>query len=154
VKSVQELIALVKAQPGKLQYAFSGNGSATHLAAELFTQADIEMHHIPYKGSAPALSDVMAGHAYLIFDSLGSTMPFMRGGKLRSLAVASASRSPAAQDLPTIAESGVPGHDVSAWHGLWAPAGTSRAIVDKLAAEVQKALQMPETRERLSALGI
>jgi tripartite-type tricarboxylate transporter receptor subunit TctC len=155
VKSVQELIALAKAQPGKLQYASSGNGSATHLAAELFkTQAGIEMQHIPYKGSAPAMSDVMAGHAHLVFDSLGSTTPFMKTGKLRSLAVSSASRAPAAPDLPSIAESGLPGYDVSSWHGLWAPAGTPKAIVDKLAAEVQKALQMPETRERLSALGI
>lgn len=155
VNSVQELIALAKAQPGKLQYASSGNGSATHLAAELFrAQAGIEMQHIPYKGSAPAISDVMAGHANLIFDSLGTTMQAMKGGKLHSLAVTSASRSPAVPDLPTIAESGVLGYDVSSWHGLWAPAGTPKTIVDKLAAEAQKALQMPDTRERLAALGI
>ena len=155
VKSVQELIALAKAKPGMLQYASSGNGSATHLAAEAFkTMAGIDMQHIAYKGSSPAMTDVMAGHVQLVFDSLGSTTPFLQSGKLRALGLTSAARSSAAPTLPTIAESGVPGYDISTWYGMWAPAATPKAIVDKLSAEVRKVLLLPGVQQQLGARGI
>lgn len=154
-KSVKDLITMAKARPGAVQYASSGNGSATHLAAEAFkSQAGIDMLHVPYKGSSPAMTDVMAGHVPVIFDSLASTLPYMTGGKLRSLAVTSATRSPAAPELPTIAESGVPGYDLSTWYGLRAPAGTPAAIVEKLATEVRAVLKSPEMAKELASRGI
>ncbi|HEX7892220.1 MAG TPA: tripartite tricarboxylate transporter substrate binding protein [Ramlibacter sp.] len=155
VKSVQELIALARSKPGQLQYASSGNGSATHLSAEAFkTQAGINLQHIAYKGSSPAMNDVIAGHVQLIFDSVGSTIPYIKAGKLRPLAVTSAKRSPAVPDLPTIAESGVPGYDISTWYGLWAPTGTPKEIVEQLSAEVHAILQLPDVREQLTSRGI
>nr|WP_240980523.1 tripartite tricarboxylate transporter substrate-binding protein [Ramlibacter agri] len=155
VKSVSELIALAKAKPGQLQYASSGSGSATHLAAEAFKmQAGIDLQHIPYKGSSPAMNDVIAGHVQVVFDSLGSTMPFIQAGKLRGLAVTSAKRSPAEPGLPTISESGVPGYDISTWYGLWAPAGTPKAVVDQLSNEVHAILELPDVREQLTSRGI
>lgn len=155
VASVKELIAAAKAARLPLQYASSGNGSATHLAAEAFkTQAGIDLQHIAYKGSAPAMADVMAGHVQLIFDSIGSTMPQAKAGKLRALAVTSAKRSSAAPDLPTIAESGVPGYDISTWYGLWAPAATPPAIVARLSSEVQQVLKSPDIQQQLLSRGI
>jgi len=155
VKSVQDLISMAKAQPGKLQYASSGNGSATHLSAEAFkTQAGIDLQHIAYKGSSPAMTDVMAGHVQLVFDSLGSTLPYIKAGKLRALAITSSTRSAVAPEIPTIAESGVPGYDISTWYGLWAPAGTPKEIVDKLSAEVQKILKSSDMQQQLTSRGI
>jgi tripartite-type tricarboxylate transporter receptor subunit TctC len=155
VKSVSELIAAAKAKPGTLQYASSGNGSATHLAAEAFkTQAKVDLQHIAYKGSSPAMNDVIAGHVQIIFDSVGSTLPYTKAGKLRPLAVTSAKRSAATPDLPTIAESGVPGYDISTWYGLWAPAGTPRDIVDKLSSEVHDILQSPDVKQQFTSRGI
>jgi tripartite-type tricarboxylate transporter receptor subunit TctC len=154
-KSVRELIAEAKAKPGMLQYASSGNGSATHLSAEAFkSQAKIDLTHVPYKGSSPAITDVMAGHVPIIFDSLGSTLPFVKSGKLRALAVTSSTRSPAAPDLPTIDEAGLPGYDISTWFGLWAPAGTPKDVVEKIAAEVRQILRTPEVAQDLNTRGI
>lgn len=154
-RTVKELIALAKAKPGELQYASSGNGSATHLAAEAFkSQAGIAMQHIAYKGSSPAMTDVMAGHVQLVFDSLASTLPYIKAGKLKALGITSATRSAAAPELPTIAESGVPGYDISTWYGLWAPAGTPKEVVDRLSAEVQKILRTPEMQQQLTSRGM
>jgi tripartite-type tricarboxylate transporter receptor subunit TctC len=154
VKSVQELIALGKAQPNLLNFGSSGNAAAPHLAGESFKIATgVQMQHVPYKGSAPALTDLIGGQVQLIFDSMPSAMPHVKSGKIRALAVTTAKRSPTVPDLPTIAESGVPGFDISTWYGVWAPAGTPKEIVNKVAAEMAKALQQPAMRERLAALG-
>ncbi len=153
-KSVKELIALAKAKPGELTFASSGNGQSTHLAAELFdTMAGIKMTHVPYKGSAPALTDVMGGQVSLFFDTMLSAMPHVRSGKLKALAVTSAARSPAAPELPTVAESGLPGYEAIAWNGLVAPASTPKEVVARLNAELKKALELPEIRERFAAQG-
>jgi len=153
-KSVQELIALAKAKPGTLNYASSGNGQSTHLSAELFaTMAGIKMNHIPYKGSAPALTDVMGGQASLMFDTMLSAMPQVKNGKLKAIAVTSASRSPAAPDVPTVAESGLPGYEAIAWNGLLVPAATPADVVAKLNAELKKALDAPDVKDRFSAQG-
>jgi tripartite-type tricarboxylate transporter receptor subunit TctC len=153
-KSVQELIALAKSKPGKLNFASSGNGQSTHLSAELFSSmAGIKMNHVPYKGSAPALTDVIGGQADLMFDTMLSAMPQVKTGKLRALAVTSAARSPAAPDLPTVAESGLPGYAAIAWNGLLAPAGTPKDVVAKLNAELKKTLETADVKERFAAQG-
>jgi tripartite-type tricarboxylate transporter receptor subunit TctC len=153
-KNVKELIAIGKAKPGSLNYASSGNGQSTHLSAELFaTMAGIKMNHIPYKGSAPALTDVMGGQASLMFDTMLSAMPHVKNGKLRAIAVTSAARSPAAPDVPTVAESGLPGYEAIAWNGLLVPAGTPTGVVGKLNAELRKALDAPDVKDRFSAQG-
>ena len=153
-KNVQDLIALGKAKPGTLNYASSGNGQSTHLSAELFaTMSGIKMNHIPYKGSAPALTDVMGGQASLMFDTMLSAMPHVKNGKLKAIAVTSAARSPAAPDVPTVAESGLPGYEAIAWNGLLVPAGTPTDVVAKLNAELKKALDAPEVKDRFSAQG-
>jgi tripartite-type tricarboxylate transporter receptor subunit TctC len=152
--NVKELIALAKSKPGELAFASSGPGQSTHLAAELFdTMAGIKMTHVPYKGSAPALTDTMGGQTSLFFDTMLSAMPHVRSGKLRALAVTSAQRSPAAPDIPTVAESGLPGYEAIAWNGLLAPAGTPKEVVARLNAEVKKALEVPEIKERFAAQG-
>ena len=153
-KNVAELIALAKAKPGTLNFASSGNGQSTHLSAELFSSmAGIKMNHVPYKGSAPALTDVMGGQAALMFDTMLSAMPHVKSGKLRALAVTSAKRSPAAPDLPTVAESGLPGYEAIAWNNLLAPAGTPRDVIAKLSAELKKVLDQPDVKERFAAQG-
>ena len=153
-KNVQELIALAKAKPGTLNYASSGNGQSTHLSAELFgTMAGIKMNHIPYKGSAPALTHVMGGQAALMFDTMLSAMPHVKNGKLKAFAVTSAARSPAAPDVPTVAESGLPGYEAIAWNGLLVPASTPAEVVAKLNAELKKALDAPDVKDRFSAQG-
>lgn len=152
-KDVASLIAQTKTSA--VQYASSGNGSATHLAAEAFKkQARVDMQHITYKGSAPAMNDVIAGHVQVIIDPIPSSKPFIEAGKLHPLAVTSAKRSIALPNVPTMAESGLPQYDLSTWYGLWAPAGTPPAIASKLANTVQAVLQEPDTRERLAKLGI
>lgn len=154
VKSLKELIALAKAKPGTLNFASAGNGSSTHLAPELFsTMAGIKMNHIPYKGSAPALADVMAGNTQVAFDLMISAMPHVRGGKLKGLATTGRARSPAAPDLPTVAEVGVPGFEVIAWNGLMAPAGTPPEVVAQLNAGIKKVLGQPVVAERISSQG-
>ena len=152
--TLAELVALAKKEPGKLNYASLGNGTAAHLTMEMFkTAAGIDLAHIPYKGSAPAVADLLAGQVQVMVDGLPSALPHVKAGKLRALAVTSAKRSAAAPDLPTIAESGYPGFFADAWSGLFAPKHTPKPIVDKLAAEVQRILDLPDVRERLASLG-
>ena len=154
VNSVQELIAYAKANPGKLNFASSGSGTSIHLSGELFkVMAGVQMTHVPYKGSAPALQDLLGGQVQLMFDNLPPSLPQIKAGKLRALAVTSATRAPALPDIPTIAESGLPGFEASSWFGVLAPAGTSPAIVAKLNAEIAKWLASPEAKEKLAAVG-
>ena len=152
--NVRELIALAKAKPDTLNFASSGNGQSTHLAGELFnTMAGIKLSHIPYKGSAPALTDVIAGQVPLMFDTMLSAMPFVRSGKLKALGVTSPGRSAAAADLPTIAESGLPAYAVFAWNGLLAPAGTPQAVIAQLSEALKKAMALPQVKDKFSAQG-
>ena len=135
--TVQELIAYAKANPGKLNFASSGSGTSIHLAGELFkAMAGVQMAHVPYKGSAPAIADLLGGQVQIMFDNLPSALPQIKAGKLRALAVTSAQRAPALPDVPTVAESGLPGFEASSWFGLLAPAGTPRDVVAKVNAEV------------------
>jgi tripartite-type tricarboxylate transporter receptor subunit TctC len=153
-KNIKELISLAKAKPGSLNFGSAGNGSSTHLAPELFSSmAGIKMNHIPYKGSAPALTDLMAGQIQVAFDFMISAMPHVKSGKVKALAVTSTTRSPAAPDLPTVAESGVPGFEVIGWNGLVVPARTPKDVVAKLNAELKKALDQPDAKERFAAQG-
>ena len=152
--NVAELIALAKSKSGGLNYGSSGNGQSTHLSAELFSaMAGVKMNHVPYKGSAPALTDVMGGQVDLMFDTMLSSMPHVKGGKLKALAVTSAQRSAVAPDLPTVAESGLPGYEAIAWNGILAPAGTPKEVVAKLNAELKAVLENPDIRQRFEAQG-
>ena len=154
-KSVRDLIALAKTRRGALTYASAGIGSSNHLSGELFrTMAGIEIVHIPYKGGGAAVTDLMAGQVSMYFGTTPSTMPHVRTGKLRALGVTTAKRTPAAPDVPTIAEAGLPGYEQSAWHGLLAPAGTLQAIITRLHAEVLRALRSSEVAERFAVQGI
>ena len=154
VSSVAELIAYAKANPGKLNFASSGNGTSIHLSGELFrTMAGVEITHVPYKGSAPALQDLIAGQVQLMFDNLPPSLPQIKAGRLKALAVTSAKRAPALPDVPTMAEAGLPGFEASSWFGILAPAGTPPAVVAKLNAEVAKWLASPEAQEKLLAQG-
>jgi len=154
INSVQELIAYAKANPGKLNFASSGNGTSIHLSGELFkVMAGVQMTHVPYKGSAPALQDLIGGNVQLMFDNLPPSLPQIKSGKLRALAVTSATRAPALPDVPTIAESGLPGFEASSWFGLVAPAGTPPAIIARINAEVATWLASPEGKEKLAAIG-
>ncbi|WP_066731977.1 tripartite tricarboxylate transporter substrate binding protein [Cupriavidus sp. D384] len=145
--SLKDLIAYAKAHPGQLNYASAGNGSAHHLAGELFKlQTQTEIAHVPYKGAGPALSDLIAGQVDLMFDGLGSSAQHIRAGRIKALAVASKTRSAAFPNVPTAAEAGVPNYEVSTWYALWAPKGTPKDIVDKLYAETTKALNSPEMK--------
>jgi len=153
-KNVKELIALAKAQPNKLTYATFGVGSSSHLGAELLSMlAGIRMIHIPYKGTVPMNTDLVAGNVMMSLDSMQSVMPFIRAGRLRALGIAAEKRSPAAPDIPTISESGVPGFVVGSWYGLLAPANTPREIVTRLHAEIIKALASAEVKERFQSFG-
>jgi tripartite-type tricarboxylate transporter receptor subunit TctC len=154
VRSVKDLIAYAKANPGKLNFGSSGNAAAPHLAGESFKiMTGAPMQHVPYKGSAPALTDLIGGQVQLMFDSMPSAMPHVKAGKIRPLAVTTAQRVAAVPDLPTVAEAGVPGYDISTWYGVWAPKGTPREIVERLHAEIAKVLKLPDTRERYAGLG-
>ena len=155
VNSVTEFIAYAKARPGQLNMASSGNGTSIHLSGELFkTVTGVYMVHFPYRGSAPALTDLIAGNMNVMFDNLPSALPHIKSGRLRALAVTSRTRSPALPDVPTIEEAaGLKGFDASSWFGLFAPAGTPRAIVDKIQGDVAKALSQPAVRERFIAQG-
>ena len=153
-KNIQELIALAKAQPGKLTYASFGIGSSAHLTFELFKgMTGVDMLHIPYKGGGPAIADLLAGQVSIYIPVLPSVVPLAKSGKLRLLAVTGAQRSSAMPDIPTVAESGVPGFESSNWFGLMVPAGTPPEIVARLNAEAGRALQAPDVREKLSGLG-
>jgi tripartite-type tricarboxylate transporter receptor subunit TctC len=152
--SVKEVIELAKTKPGGLNFASSGNGQSTHLSAELFnTMAGIKMAHVPYKGSAPALTDVMSGQVDVMFDTTLSAMPFVKAGKLKALGLTSAVRSPAAPDVPTIAESGLPGYEVFAWNGVLVPTGTPKAIIQQLNDHIRKAMLLPQVKDKFSAQG-
>jgi len=153
-KSVKELIAAARARPGGLNFGSGSTGSAGHLAGELFkTMAGVELVHVPYKGAAPAVADLLAGQVQLMFDNLASALPNVKAGRLRALAVTTLRRSPQVPELPTIAESGLPGFDVSTWFGVFAPAGTPRPVVAKLNRELTAILGLPEVRDRLATLG-
>jgi tripartite-type tricarboxylate transporter receptor subunit TctC len=152
--SVRELIALARAKPGELNYASSGSGAAAHLAAELFkSMAGVEMVHVPYKGAQPALTDVIAGRAQLMFATSASVIPYIKAGRLRALAVTSSRRSGVVPELPTLSEAGVPGFEAITWHGVVVPRATPRPLVERLNADIVRALQARELRERLESLG-
>jgi tripartite-type tricarboxylate transporter receptor subunit TctC len=154
VNSVQELIAYGKANPNKLNFASSGNGTSIHLSGELFkTMTGVQMTHVPYKGSAPALTDLIGGQVQLMFDNPPSSLQFIKAGKLRALAVTSLARSQALPDVPTLAESGLPGFEASSWFGVLAPAGTPADIVAKLNGAVAAWLASPAAKEHLAAQG-
>jgi tripartite-type tricarboxylate transporter receptor subunit TctC len=154
-KSVKELIAAAKAKPDSLSFASAGNGTSQHLSAELFkTMAGIDMVHIPYKGSAPAIQDVIGGQVPLMFDTTVVAGPFIQSGKVRALAVTSAKRVATLPDVPTMAEAGVPGYEVVSWQAMFAPAGTPPAIVQRLQTEVAAILKQPDVQERLAKLGV
>ena len=149
--SVQELIAYGKANPGKLNFASSGSGTSIHLAGELFkVSTGVQMQHVPYKGSAPALADLLGGQVQLMFDNLPSALPHIKAGKLKALAVTSARARRALPDIPTIAETGVPGFEASSWFGLLAPAGTPRDIVDEDQRRSRRSGSRRRTRRRSS----
>jgi tripartite-type tricarboxylate transporter receptor subunit TctC len=153
-KTVKELIALAKSQPGRLSYASSGAGSTQHIAGESFKQlTGTFMTHIPYRGSGPALVDLIGGQTQLSFDTMPSVINQVQAGKLRALAVTGAKRSPLLPDVPTMAEAGLPALQVSAWYGLYAPAGTPKPVVDLLFKDVSAILAMPDTIKRLEAAG-
>jgi len=152
--NVKEFIAYAKANPGKLNFGSGSTGSAGHLAGELFkTQAGVEMTHVPYKGAAPAMNDLIGGQIQLMFDNLASALGQVRAGRVRALAVTTAKRTSLAPDLPTIAESGLPGFDINTWFGIFVPANTPREIVDRLHDEFARALGATDVREKMLALG-
>jgi tripartite-type tricarboxylate transporter receptor subunit TctC len=154
VRSVADLIALAKKQPGDLQYASAGIGSFQHLGGELFKlTAGVNLQHVPYKGGGPAMQDVIAGHVKVMFSSLVQTTPFIKSGALRALGTGGAKRNPVLPDVPTIAEAGVPGYVSDNWWGIMAPAGTPQPIVDKVYAAAQEALKAPELQEAFAREG-
>ncbi len=153
-KSVKELIAFAKAHPGQLNFASPGNGTSSHLAGELFRQlAKIEVTHIPYKGATPAITDLIAGQVSFTIASMLSVLPYAKQGRLRLLAVTTAKRSTALPELPTIAESGLPGFEVANWFGVIATGGTPRTIVERLNAELVRIARSPDIAEKLAAQG-
>jgi tripartite-type tricarboxylate transporter receptor subunit TctC len=152
--TLPEFIAYAKARPGKINMGSAGIGSAGHLAGELFkTMAGVDMVHIPYKGAAPAVTDLLAGHVSLMFDNLASGLPNIKGGRVRALAVTTLKRSPFLPELPTISESGLRGFDIGTWFGVFAPAGTPREVVTRLTSEISRVLATPVMKERLATLG-
>ena len=154
-KNVQELIALAKAKPGTLNFASSGAGGVAHLSGELFKAlAGVDLRHVPYKGGAPAMQDLLGGHVQLMFDAISTSLPNIRAGKLHALAWTGKTRSPILPDLPTIAESGVPGYASAAWFAMFAPAGTPKDIVQKLSAQVKTIVSNAALRERQLGLGV
>jgi tripartite-type tricarboxylate transporter receptor subunit TctC len=154
VTSVKSLIALAKSRPGQINYASVGNASPQHLGMEMLKRmAGIDMVHVPYKGTAPAVTDILAGNVSLMFNSMPSVLQQHHAGRLRGIAVGSAKRSPAAPDIPTVAESGLPGFEYVTWYGLFAPAGTPRDIVNRLNAQVGKILADPEIAKRFAGQG-
>jgi len=154
-RTVNELVALARKNPGKLSYASSGSGSPTHLGMELFKiNAQIDMTHIPYKGAAPSRIDLLGGHVDVMFDVLRTALPYREAGRTRMLAVASPQRSVLAPDIPTMAEAGWKGNEVQSWHALLAPAGTPAAIVERLQAEIQRGLLAPAAKDKLAGDGV
>ena len=155
VKSVKELVALAKARPGELSYASSGNGSTGHFAAELFNQkTGLKMLHVPYKGNAQAIVDIIAGQVMMMYDQVSTSAPLVRAGKLRALAVTSSTRSNLFPDLPTISEAGVKGYEAITFNGLLAPAGTPRDALARLQTEIAKAIAVPALRSTFLERGV
>jgi tripartite-type tricarboxylate transporter receptor subunit TctC len=155
VKSTKDLIDMAKAKPGQVNFASSGQGSVIHMATELFqSMAGIKMNHIPYKGTGPALTDTLGGQVDVFFSSTATAVPHVQSGKLKAIAVTSAKRIPALPDVPTVAESGLPGYDVILWHGLIGPKGLPRAIVDRINGEASKTLKVKETADQLQQDGV
>jgi tripartite-type tricarboxylate transporter receptor subunit TctC len=153
-KNVRELIAIAKKQPNALSFASSGNGGISHLVGEQFKSvAGIQMLHVPYKGDSPALVDLVGGQVHLMFGTAVSFLPYVKSGRLNALAVTNSKRSPIVPNVPTVAESGLPGFEALQWFGIFVPAGTSRDIVAKVNADIVKALKLPDIRERMTALG-
>lgn len=154
INSVKDLIARAKARPGELNFTSAGNGSSTHLATEYFdSQAGIKMTHIPFNGSAPAMMDVIAGNSQVVMDMMYSAMPQVKGGKLKAIAQTGAKRSPALPDVPTVAEAGLPGFEVTVWNGLMAPVGTPKDVIARLNTEIRHELDSADFKERLAAQG-
>jgi tripartite-type tricarboxylate transporter receptor subunit TctC len=155
VNSVKELIALAKAKPGQLQFASGGAGAGAHLSGELLkVMASVDIIHVPYKGNAPALNDLLGGHVSMMFDTINTALPHVKAGTLKALAVTSNKRSPLAPDIPTMIEAGLPGFEISAWYVLFAPANTPKDIMQRLNAEANKAVKDPELRATLGAQGV
>ena len=154
-RSVRELIALAKSRPGELNFASAGIGSSNHLSGELFRlMAGIDIVHVPYKGGSGAVTDLLGGVISMYFSTPPSSVPFLRSGKLRALAVTGAQRSAAVPDVPTVAESGLPGFENSAWHGVLAPSGTPQAIIAKLNSELVRIVRMPDVKAQLAIEGV
>jgi tripartite-type tricarboxylate transporter receptor subunit TctC len=153
-RTVKELIAYARANPGKLSFGSGGRGATPHLAGEMFKlMAGVQMTHVPYKGGGPALVDLVGGQIQLMLENIPSTLPYAKSGKLRALAVTSIKRSALVPDLPTLDEAGLKGYEIVGWNGLFVPAGTSRSIVTRLHGETAKALEQPDMKARLAALG-
>jgi tripartite-type tricarboxylate transporter receptor subunit TctC len=154
VKTVRELISLARSKPGQLNYASAGTGGSVHLAGELFkSMAKVDMIHVPYKGSGPALIDLLGGHTQLMFSTMPPALPHAKSGRLRALGMTGVRRSPLVPDLPTIAESGLPGYEITQWWGLLGPAGMPAAIVIRLNSDVNAILQQADVRDRFAAEG-
>jgi tripartite-type tricarboxylate transporter receptor subunit TctC len=154
-KSVKDIVADAKARPGQLQFASGGAGAGAHLSGELLKHvAGIDIVHVPYKGNAPALNDLLGGHVTMMFDTITTALPHVKTGKLRALAVTSPKRSPLAPDIPTMIEAGLPGFDISAWYVMFAPAGVPRDVLQRLNAEVNKAIADPDLRKTLGEQGV
>jgi len=155
VHNVRDLISLARAKPNELNFASAGTGNVTHLAGELFrSMTNVQITHVPYKGSAPAIIDLMAGQVMMYFDTMPSSLPHVRAGKLKGLAVTSAKRSAGAPDIATVAESGVPGFETTSWFGILAPAGTPAPVVETLNREIIRALSTPESLDRMTQQGL
>jgi tripartite-type tricarboxylate transporter receptor subunit TctC len=153
-RSVPELVAYAKANPGKINYASSGNGTSIHLSGEMFkSMAQVDMVHVPYRGSAPAIADLLGGQTAIMFDNMPSALPHVKAGKLVPLAVTTAQRSAELPDVPTVAEMGVPGYEATSWFGMFAPAGTPAPVVQKLNAAIVKALNDPAVKQRIAEQG-
>lgn len=155
VKNVQELIALAKAKPGELSFGSSGSGTSIHLSGELFkVMAGVNMQHIPYKGRASAIPDLLGGRIQMIFDNMPSALPLVKSGELRALGVTSSKRSPSAPDIPTIAEAGVPGFEASSWFALLGPANIPKSVLARINSETNKVMGSADVKERLFQLGL
>lgn len=154
-KSVAELLALMRAKPGALSYGSAGNGSAMHMAAELFRHmTKVHYVHIPYRGGAPAMADLLGGQVQLLFESVGTSHQYIKTGKVRALAVTSLTRNPSLPDVPTLAEAGVPGYSSVPWYEISAPKGVPAAVIGKLNTEIDAVLKMPDVVQRLDRLGV
>lgn len=155
IRSIAELVAAAKARPGALRYASAGNGSSQHLSGEMFKMlAKVDLQHVPYKGGAAAMTDVIGGQVDLMFEIMPTAMAQARAGKVRALAVTSKERSPAAPELPSVAESGVPGYEMNTWHGTLAPAHTPKEIITQLHGWIRKGLATPEMKKHFAELGL